>query len=88
MHAEVGRQAAELAVDELLIVGADAQAIADGVVQGKGTRVRMVSDVDAAVAVLAETTGDDVVLVKASNSEQLWRVADQLLSSAATTVSA
>ena len=88
MHAEVGREAAELAVDELVVVGEDAVAVADGAVAAGGdVRVRRVPDADgAATALLAEVRPGDVVLVKASNSERLWRVAERLL--AAATVSA
>jgi UDP-N-acetylmuramoyl-tripeptide--D-alanyl-D-alanine ligase len=38
--------------------------------------------------VAAEVRPDDVVLVKASNSERLWRVADALLETGAVEVSA
>jgi len=90
LHAEVGRDAAQLGVDELLVVGADAAGIGEGAsAAGASTRVRRVPDVDSAVAtLLAEVQHDDVVLVKASNSERLWRVADQLLSTAAAKVTA
>jgi UDP-N-acetylmuramoyl-tripeptide--D-alanyl-D-alanine ligase len=82
LHASVGAAAAQDGVDELLVVGADAAAVADGArrVSGWRGRVREVADADAAAALLrAEASGDDAVLVKASNSEQLWRVADALL---------
>jgi UDP-N-acetylmuramoyl-tripeptide--D-alanyl-D-alanine ligase len=90
LHADVGREAAELAVDELVVVGGDAAAIADGASSaGAVIRVRRVPNADtAATTLLAEVQREDVVLVKASNSERLWRVADQLLSTSAATVSA
>ena len=90
MHADVGREAAELAVDELVVVGPDTAAVAEGAsATGGAIRVRRVADAEsAATTVLSEVRPDDVVLVKASNSEQLWRVADQLLAAAAATVSA
>ena len=86
MHADMGREAAALAVDELLVVGADATATADGAsTAGAAIRVRRVPDADTAAAtLLAEVHREDVVLVKASNSERLWRVADKLLNAAAT----
>jgi len=81
---------AELAVDELVVVGPDANAIAEGAAAASGDiRVRQVPDADSAArTLLAEVRREDVVLVKASNSERLWRVADQLLAAAAATVSA
>ena len=81
LHAEVGRQAVELGVDELVVVGADAVAIAEGATAAHGgARVRAVADADAAVAAVRESVaGGDVVLVKASNAERLWRVAEQML---------
>jgi len=90
MHVDVGHEAAALGVDELLVVGADAAGIADGATAaGADIRARRVADGDAAVVtLLAEVRRDDVVLVKASNSERLWRVADELLGAAAATVSA
>ena len=81
LHAEVGAEAATLGVDELVVVGADAAPIADGAAAAPGWagRARCATDVDEATALLRrEVRRDDVVLVKASNSEQLWRVADLL----------
>jgi UDP-N-acetylmuramoyl-tripeptide--D-alanyl-D-alanine ligase len=81
LHARVGAAAAGLGVDEIVVVGNDARPIADGAadVAGWGGRARIVNDVAAATAVLrAELRHDDAVLVKASNSERLWQVADAL----------
>jgi UDP-N-acetylmuramoyl-tripeptide--D-alanyl-D-alanine ligase len=82
LHASVGAAAAELAVDELVVVGDDADAIADGARSTAGWTgtVHRVADAAAASALLREqAAGGDIVLVKASNSERLWRVADALL---------
>jgi len=81
MHADIGRMAAELGVAELVVVGADAELIADGAAgtSGWSGQAHRVADVAAATALLAdEVEASDVVLVKASNSERLWRVADAL----------
>ena len=82
LHAAVGTVAAELAVDELVVVGDDAAAIADGArsTDAWTGALHRVADADAACALLREeATSSDIVLVKASNSERLWRVADALL---------
>ena len=82
LHADVGADAARLGVDELVIVGADAAAMAEGaqsVTEWQG-RVRHVPDAGVATQLVAtESRPRDVVLVKASNSEQLWRLADALM---------
>jgi UDP-N-acetylmuramoyl-tripeptide--D-alanyl-D-alanine ligase len=82
LHAEVGADAAQLGVDELVVVGADAGEMLTGaqqVTHWRG-RVRRVPDTGAATQlVAAEAAPGDVVLVKASNSEQLWRLADALI---------
>jgi UDP-N-acetylmuramoyl-tripeptide--D-alanyl-D-alanine ligase len=82
MHEDVGRAAAELGIDELVVVGADAAPIIDGArgVDGWTGRTRTAADADAAAAIVtAAVAPGDVVLVKASNSERLWRVADALM---------
>jgi UDP-N-acetylmuramoyl-tripeptide--D-alanyl-D-alanine ligase len=82
LHLQVGVTAAELGVDELVVVGPDAELIADGAdgADGWAGRVHRVDGRAAASALLlARTAPGDVVLVKASNSEQLWRLADDLL---------
>lgn len=84
LHAEVGRDAVALGIEELVVVGPDAAAIGKGAASDASTHVRRVPDADSAVsALLAGVTPDDVVLVKASNSERLWRVADGLLTTVA-----
>ncbi|HEV2781988.1 MAG TPA: UDP-N-acetylmuramoyl-tripeptide--D-alanyl-D-alanine ligase [Actinophytocola sp.] len=80
-HEEIGRLAARLGVDRLVVVGEDASAVLAG---AKGESSVLVPDVDAAVALLrAELRPDDVVLIKASKVVALWRVADALLGDAA-----
>ena len=82
LHLRVGVAAAELGVDDLVVLGPDAAAIADGAagVPGWNGRAHRVADANAASALLLEQVAPaDVVLVKASNSEQLWRLADELL---------
>jgi UDP-N-acetylmuramoyl-tripeptide--D-alanyl-D-alanine ligase len=82
LHADVGATAADLGVDELVVVGPDAGAIAEGAgrVGGWGGHAHTVADAQAASALLlSKAEPGDVVLVKASNSEQLWRLADALL---------
>lgn len=81
-HREVGAAAALLGVHRLLVVGTAASALADGAVDAgfNATRVTVVDDVDGALRVLdAELAPDDVVLVKASRSANLQRVAEALL---------
>jgi len=81
-HREIGVHAAKLGVDRLVVVGADAGPIADGAAAAAGWsgEVTTVADADAAaVLVAAEVLDGDVVFVKASNSERLWRVADRLV---------
>jgi UDP-N-acetylmuramoyl-tripeptide--D-alanyl-D-alanine ligase len=70
-HRAVGRLAAELGVDRVLVVGADAAAITDG---RPGALYE--HDADAAIERLrAELRPEDVVLVKASRSAGLERIA-------------
>jgi UDP-N-acetylmuramoyl-tripeptide--D-alanyl-D-alanine ligase len=70
-HRAVGRLAAELGVDRVLVVGADGAAITDGV-----PGALFEHDVDSAVERLrAELRPEDVVLVKASRAAGLERVA-------------
>ncbi len=79
-HAEVGRLAAELGVDRLVVVGAGAEPIHSGAmtVPGWGGESVVVSDQDAAVAWLRdELRPGDVVLVKGSRY-RTWVVADRL----------
>jgi len=88
-HEEIGRLAARLRIDRLVVVDEQAGAIGHGArLEGKDeegeTVPVLVPDVEAAVALLdAELRPDDVVLVKASKVAALWRVADALLGSRA-----
>jgi UDP-N-acetylmuramoyl-tripeptide--D-alanyl-D-alanine ligase len=85
-HEEVGRLAAELGVDRIVVVGAGAGPIHDGataVGQWGGVSVQ-VSGQDEAVALLrAELRPGDVVLVKGSRY-RTWDVADALRASEVT----
>ncbi|MDP9791968.1 UDP-N-acetylmuramoyl-tripeptide--D-alanyl-D-alanine ligase [Catenuloplanes nepalensis] len=79
-HAEVGRLAAELGVDRLLVVDPEAAPIADGArseQMWKGESV-LLADQSAAIATLRDDLRPgDVVLVKASRY-RTWKVADAL----------
>jgi UDP-N-acetylmuramoyl-tripeptide--D-alanyl-D-alanine ligase len=81
LHVALGRRAAEIGVDELVVVGAAAAAIATGWEQVAAGRPSRVVDAAAAASrvVAGEALEDDTVLVKASNSLELWRVAEDLL---------
>ena len=83
LHAAVGREAAELGVDEVLVVGESAAAIADGArdnAREDGPRVRVVPDADAAEAVLvAELAAPDVVLFKSSRDAGLRWLGDRIV---------
>jgi UDP-N-acetylmuramoyl-tripeptide--D-alanyl-D-alanine ligase len=88
LHAAVGRGAAELGVDHLVVVGDVAAAIGEGARATPGFRGRVVSvgtALEAAGVVGAEPAPDDVVLVKASNAVQLWTVAEALTADTAGT---
>lgn len=84
-HQEVGRLAVELGVNRVVAVGGEqsaALALHQGASHGgsQGEESVLVADVHAAIALLrADLRPDDVVLVKASKVEALWRVADALL---------
>jgi UDP-N-acetylmuramoyl-tripeptide--D-alanyl-D-alanine ligase len=86
-HEEIGRLAARLGIDRLVVVDEQAGAIQHGArLEGSGTREEplLVPDVEAAVALLdTDLRPGDVVLVKASKVAALWRVADALLRSRA-----
>lgn len=78
-HHDIGVEAVRLGVDRLVVVGSDAAPIASGAAS-TGGEVTSVDDADAAAELIAsELREGDVVLVKASNSERLWRVADRLV---------
>jgi UDP-N-acetylmuramoyl-tripeptide--D-alanyl-D-alanine ligase len=79
-HEEVGRLAATLGVDLLIVVGQPAAPIHDGAVSVAdwGGKSVQVTDQDAAIALLREELrGRDVVLVKGSRY-RTWQVADAL----------
>jgi UDP-N-acetylmuramoyl-tripeptide--D-alanyl-D-alanine ligase len=90
-HRELGATAALLGVQRLVVVGAAAHGIADGAVAAglDPNRVVVADDVAAAIALLESDLGpDDVVLVKASRSADLQRVAEALLALPAPIVAA
>ncbi len=85
LHAEVGADVVAHGVDELVVVGAAAAALAAGAraaspASGRtGTRVREVPDADSAAALLgAELAGGDVVLFKSSRDAGLRLLGDRL----------
>ncbi|MBP2338365.1 UDP-N-acetylmuramoyl-tripeptide--D-alanyl-D-alanine ligase [Saccharothrix coeruleofusca] len=81
-HDEIGRLAVRLDINKLVVVGPDARAMHQGAhLEGSwGEESVLVPDVAAAIELLrAEVRPGDVVLVKASNSYGLWRVAEALL---------
>ncbi|QFZ22583.1 UDP-N-acetylmuramoyl-tripeptide--D-alanyl-D-alanine ligase [Saccharothrix syringae] len=81
-HDEIGRLAVRLDINKLVVVGDDARAMHQGAhLEGSwGEEAILVPDVAAAAELLrAEVRPGDVVLVKASNSYGLWRVAEALL---------
>jgi len=82
-HDSIGRLAVRLDVSRLVVVGTgrSLSAMQQGaVMEGSwGSEVTAVADADAALALLrAELRGGDVVLVKASNSAGLGKLADAL----------
>ena len=85
-HMELGRFAVRLDLGQLVVVGPDAGGIhAGAVLEGSwGEESVHVDDVEQAIALLrAELAPGDVVLVKASRSAGLERIADALLEPAA-----
>ena len=81
-HDQIGRLVVRLGVDRLIVVGQAARALHLGAhLEGSwGGESEIVDDVDAAVTILsAELEPGDVVLVKASRSVGLDRVATALL---------
>jgi UDP-N-acetylmuramoyl-tripeptide--D-alanyl-D-alanine ligase len=81
-HEEVGRQAGLLAVSRVVVIGSAAAGIHAGAVTA-GSDAALVDDVDAALALLrAEVRPGDVVLVKASRSVGLEKLAAALLADA------
>ncbi|MFE3289841.1 UDP-N-acetylmuramoyl-tripeptide--D-alanyl-D-alanine ligase [Rhodococcus sp. NPDC059234] len=83
-HDAIGRLLVRLDVTRLIVVGTGRplRGMHQGaVMEGSwGEESMLVPDAEAALAVLrAEVSGDDIVLVKASQSVGLWTVADALL---------
>jgi UDP-N-acetylmuramoyl-tripeptide--D-alanyl-D-alanine ligase len=77
-HRDLGQLAGTLGVNHVVAVGPDAEAIARHA--GAATEAEAVPDVDVAIAFLQrELRAGDVVLVKASRSAGLERVADALV---------
>lgn len=75
-HVRVGREAAALGLDRVVVVGEGAR----GIAEGAGPVAVAVDDVAAALADLASwLRSDDLVLVKASRGARLERVTDGLL---------
>jgi UDP-N-acetylmuramoyl-tripeptide--D-alanyl-D-alanine ligase len=80
-HESIGLMVVRLNVGLTVVVGAGAQAIADGALRegSWGDEVAVVDDVDAAAAFLeGELRPGDVVLVKSSYGAGLWRLGDIL----------
>ncbi|MCK2199425.1 UDP-N-acetylmuramoyl-tripeptide--D-alanyl-D-alanine ligase [Corynebacterium callunae] len=79
-HAELGAELAKYHVDRLIAVGENPNS--EALVQAalnRGITTDQVADVHAATELLQrELKRDDVVLVKASNADRLWRVAEAL----------
>jgi UDP-N-acetylmuramoyl-tripeptide--D-alanyl-D-alanine ligase len=81
-HDGIGRLVVRLDINRLVVVGDQARAMHQGAhLEGSwGEESVLVPDVEAAIGLLREQVGaGDVVLVKASKSEALWRVAEALL---------
>jgi UDP-N-acetylmuramoyl-tripeptide--D-alanyl-D-alanine ligase len=81
-HRELGAAAALIGVYQLVVVGAAARGIADGALDAglDPARVTVVDGVADALSLLEKDLGQgDVVLVKASRSADLQRVAEALL---------
>ncbi|QGU07810.1 UDP-N-acetylmuramoyl-tripeptide--D-alanyl-D-alanine ligase [Corynebacterium occultum] len=80
-HRELGRVLAKYHVQNLIAVGSTPACRAMATVAAEqGINTEIVSDAGHAVDLLrTQLSRDDVVLVKASNSQGLWRVAEELL---------
>ena len=78
-HEEVGRQAAQLGVDQLFALGKMAPVVARGARQGGLHRVLEFADVEAAAQALKSflKTGD-CLLLKASRATRLERITEHL----------
>ena len=80
LHKEVGRRIAALPIDELIVVGAEAESIAEGAESaGCGFTVTRLPDKDAAAEFLLEkTSAGDAVYLKASNLVGLKDITEYL----------
>ena len=81
-HRTVGAAAHALGIDQVVVVGEGARGIRDALVEARGEdgTTRQVDTVDEAAAWLSENVaGSDIVLVKASRSGRLERVAELLV---------
>lgn len=79
-HAELGRELGRLRVDQLIAVGSS-PAIAEltRAAHVNGCQTRQVADTATAAELMThQVRQGDVVLIKASNSQGLWRVAEAL----------
>jgi UDP-N-acetylmuramoyl-tripeptide--D-alanyl-D-alanine ligase len=75
-HVRIGRLAAELGYRRVIVVGENA----DGIAEGAGEIAEIAEDVDVATRTLsASLSGDEVLVVKASRGVRLERVANALL---------
>jgi UDP-N-acetylmuramoyl-tripeptide--D-alanyl-D-alanine ligase len=86
LHQEIGELVAASGVERLVVVGPDAVPIMTAATQAPAWQGVAISVADAgeATALLLDEAGrGDVVLVKAANAEQLWRVAESLLTAEA-----
>ena len=84
LHRDLGRQVAASGVDELIAVGAAAPVAEAATAERWSGRARVVADADEATDILsAELRSTDAVLVKASNSLRLWRIADAIVAETA-----
>ncbi len=84
LHAQVGAEAADLGFDEVLVVGAAAEPIAEGARgedrSGAGPRVRVVPDADAAEELLAaDLDARDLVVFKSSRDAGLRWLGDRII---------
>ncbi|KRE38343.1 UDP-N-acetylmuramoyl-tripeptide--D-alanyl-D-alanine ligase [Janibacter sp. Soil728] len=82
LHTSVGREAAELGFDEILVVGESAAPIAAGAGEtgARDVNVRVVPDTDAAEAVLAaELATPDIAVFKSSRDAGLRWLGDRIV---------
>ena len=81
LHRAIGHAIAHLGVDHLVVVGEGASGISTAVRSESAFSgsCAVVDTVEEAVAAVGAAAARDVVLVKASNAVQLWRVAEALV---------